>query len=252
MSMRGRWIAVGAVAALGIAAAGAWWYVDHRLRLRPDAQLHDTATADAAQKVDNLFARFDYDRAYRADEFARSAALQPGVQVMSVTGESHWDTGVTLVLKVTGKGFVIGEDRSVILDRDVPICFRLQLGPDDDSRDDDIDCPSGTPVPIASGPSLDNVDEALRSALTSVGPKEPAVRAAVARLKLDAAVRQEVVAQDEVVGVALRASQYDCIIARVTARGAELWRPSRIQLAPGELDCSAGLALGPTFGTNPH
>ncbi|MEU4221039.1 hypothetical protein [Actinoplanes sp. NPDC026623] len=250
MSMRGRWIAFGAVLVIG--AAGAWWYIDHRLSMHPDVQLHDTAAADAANKVDNVVARFDYDRANRADEFVHSAGLQPGVQVLSVAGESHWDTGVTLVLKVTGKGFATGEDGSVILDRDVPICFRLQLGPDDDSRDDDIDCPVGAPIPTASDPSLDNVDEALRSALKSVGPKESAVRAAVARLRLDPAVKQDVVAQDDVVGVALRASQYDCIVARVTAQGAELWRPSRIQLAPGELDCSAGLALGTTFGTTPH
>jgi len=52
--------------------------------------------------------------------------------------------------------------------------------------------------------------------------------------------------------VALRASQYDCLMARVTSSGAELWRPSHTQLAPGELSCSAQVALSSTFGKSPH
>jgi hypothetical protein len=49
------------------------------------------------------------------------------------------------------------------------------------------------------------------------------------------------------------ASQYDCIIARVAGSGdVTLWRPSHTQLAPGELSCSAGLALSGEFNTSPH
>jgi hypothetical protein len=50
----------------------------------------------------------------------------------------------------------------------------------------------------------------------------------------------------------LKASQYDCIIARITTKDAQTWRPSHTQLAPGELGCSAGIALGSEFNTYPH
>jgi hypothetical protein len=251
MRGRARWVALVAVAVLGIAAVGTWRYVEH-LSHRPETQLHNTAVADAAKKVDDVLDRFHYDHLYKADEYAHTAGQHPDVQVLSVTGQTHWQTGVTLVLKVTGHGVVLGADHSVIRQRNIPICFRLQLGPHDDSRDDDIDCPAGTPMPIAQDPSLHGVDDRLQHALDSVGPNEPAVRAAVAGLNLDPAIRQDVVAQDGVVGVALRATQYDCIVARVTSQGAQLWRPSHTQLAPGELGCSAGIALSREFGTNPH
>jgi hypothetical protein len=53
--------------------------------------------------------------------------------------------------------------------------------------------------------------------------------------------------------VALRASQYDCVVARVAAPGdVTLWRPSHTQLAPGELSCSAGLAFSSGFKTFPR
>jgi hypothetical protein len=251
MRARTRWIGFGAVMVLGIAAVGTWRYVAH-LNHRPETQIHNTAVADAAKKVDDVLDRFAYDHLYKADDYAHTAGQNPDVQVLSVAGQTHWQTGVTLVLKVTGHGVVIGADGSVIRERNSPICFRLQLGPDDDSRDDDIGCPAGKPLSIPQDPSLDGVDDRLQGALDSVRPSESAVRAAVAGLNLDPAIRQDVVAQDGIVGVALRATQYDCIVARVASGGARLWRPSHTQLAPGELDCSAGIALSSQFGKYPH
>jgi hypothetical protein len=239
------------VAVLGIAVVGTWRYIDH-VNHRPERQIHDTAVADAAKKVDDVLDRFHYDYLYRADEYAHTAGQYPDVRILSVTGRTHWRTGVTLVLEVTGHGVVVGADRSVIRERNVPVCFRLHLGPHDDSRDDGIDCPAGTPVPIAQDPSLHDVDDRLQRALDSAGPNEPAVRAAVAGLNLDSAIHQDVVSHDGIVGVALRATQYDCIVARVTSEGAQLWRPSHTQLAPGELTCSAGIALSREFRTFPH
>jgi hypothetical protein len=102
-------------------------------------------------------------------------------------------------------------------------------------------------------PFLQGVDERLQSALNLVGPNEAAVRAAVAGLKLDPAIHQDFAVQDGAVGVALRASHYDCVVARVAAPGdVTLWRPSHTRLAPGELDCSAGLALYGEFNTSPY
>ena len=108
--------------------------------------------------------------------------------------------------------------------------------------------PANHPLPVAKVASLSGVDDRLKSALRTAGPDEVAIRAAIAGLKLDPAVTQEVTAQDGSVGVALRAAQYDCILARVTAKGAELWRPAHTQLAPGELPCAARIALSPNFG----
>jgi len=253
--MRGRtkWIGLGAtILVLGLAAAATWRYQVHVHR-QPDWQIHHTAVPDAAKKVDGVIAQFGRDHIYQAADYLHSAGQHPGVQVLSVTGQTHWQTGVTLVLKVTGHGVARGFDNVVLQQRDVPICFRVRMGPKKDSRDDDIDCPAGAPLPVTPDPSLQGVGERLQSVLKPVGPDEAAVRAAVAGLNLDPAIQQDFAVQDGTVGVALRASQYDCIIARVAAPGdVKLWRPSHIQLAPGELSCSAGLALSSEFNTSPH
>jgi hypothetical protein len=247
------WIGLGAtVGVLGLAAAGTWRYEEHVHR-QPDWQIHHTAVLDAANKVDDVLAQFERDHLYQAGDYLHSAGQHPDVQVLSVTGQTHWQTGVTLMLKVTGHGVARGFDHVVLQKSDVPICFRLQMGPKEDNRDDDIDCPAGGPLPVSSDPSLQGVDDRLQSALNPVGPNEAPVRAAVARLKLDPAIYQDFAVQDGIVGVALRASQYDCVVARVAAPGrVTLWRPSRTQLAPGELDCSAGLAFSAAFDTSPH
>ena len=253
--MRGRtkWIGLGAaVVVLGVTAAGAWRYEVHVQR-QPDWQIHHTAVPDAAKKVDDLLAQFERDHLYKAGDYVHSAGQHPDVQVLSVTGQTHWQTGVTLILKVMGHGVARGFDHVVLQQADVPICFRLQMGPKEDSRDDDIDCPAGAPLPVTEDPSLQGVDDRLQKALNPVGPNVAAVRAAVAGLKLYPAIYQDFAVQDGIVGVALRASQYDCVVARVAARGkVTLWRPSRTQLAPGELGCSAGLAFSGEFDTSPH
>jgi len=223
-------------------------------RLWPHAAVtpyHDSAVADAATKVDQVQALFDYDHLHRADEYAHTAAQQPDVTVLSVTGETHWQTGVTLTLRVTGHGQAVGRDGSVI-EGDEQICFRLRLGPERDRRDDDIACPVGDPLPVPRDPSLDGVDDRLKRALGSAGPDESAVRSAVAGLGLDPAVTQDVAAGRGMVGVALRASRYDCLLGRVTPKGAEIWRPSHTQLAPGELPCTSGVALSSLFGKYPR
>jgi hypothetical protein len=102
---------------------------------------------------------------------------------------------------------------------DVPIWFCLQMGPKKDRRDDDIDCPAGAPLPVAKDPSLQGVDERLQNALNPIAPNESAVRAAVAGPKLDPAIHQDFAVQDGTAGVALRAGQYDCVVARVAAPG---------------------------------
>ncbi|RKR85965.1 hypothetical protein BDK92_0183 [Micromonospora pisi] len=231
---------------VALVAGGLWWY------FHPTDPLHDRAVADATSKVDKVLDRFEYDHLHKASDYAHSAGQHSDVTVLDVDGETHWQTGVTLVLQVIGHAEGETPDGLRIGKHDEPICFRIQLGPDDDSRDDDIDCPAGPPVPVTKDPTLRGVDDLLKSALESVGPDEAAVRVAIAGLELDPAIEQKVAVRDGMVGVSLRASQYDCLLARVTSKGPALWRPSHTQLAPGELPCSAGVALSSEFGKYPH
>ncbi|MEU8179140.1 hypothetical protein AB0B85_31690 [Micromonospora sp. NPDC049044] len=228
---------------VALVGAGLWRYVHSR-----DDPIHGSAVVDAAKKVDRVQARFVADHLYQADKYVHSANQDPDVAVLKVSGETHWQTGVTLVLRVAGHGVEIGADGSVIDERDEAICFRLQLGPRDDSRDDDIECPPNDPLQVAQDPSLDGVDDRLKNALEAVDPDGTAVRTAIDDLKLDPAIVVDVSAEDGRVGVALRAAQYDCLLARVTGNGAELWRPAHTQLAPGELPCAARVALSSNFG----
>jgi hypothetical protein len=251
---RAKWIAIGVVAVLGFAAVdtfGTWWYVEHR-HPSPGVQIYDTAEADAAKKVTEVVNQFTHDHTYKADDYAHSAAQHADVQVLTVTGQTRYATGVTMVLKVKGEGEARRADGAESRAGDVAFCFRLQLGPKKNSRDDDIDCPPGTPWSIALDPSLYDVDDHLRAALQSAGPHESAVRTAVAGLHLDPAIHQDYAATSGTVGVALQASQFDCVIARVTSKDVQLWRPSHIQMAPGELNCNASIALGTEFNTYPH
>ncbi|MFF5052318.1 hypothetical protein ACFY1S_03915 [Micromonospora sp. NPDC000663] len=240
-------LAIAAPVALApfLLAGVVWW------ALRPPEPVwHDSAVADAISTVDRIEARFEYDHLYKAADYARTAAREPDVAVLAVTGETHWQTGVTLVLRVTGHGE--GVSSGVVVKGDEKVCFRFRLGPERDSRDDGIDCPAGTPLPIRPEPSLDAVDAGLKQTLGETGPDEARVRAAVNALDLDPAVRRDVATEGGTVGVALRASQYDCLLARVDATGAQTWRPSHTQLAPGELPCSAGTALSGQFGHPPR
>ncbi|GAA2546306.1 hypothetical protein GCM10010435_14430 [Winogradskya consettensis] len=212
---------------------------------------HVSAVAAAAHTADNIDSAFQRDAMYKADEYAHTAAQFEGVEIMSLTGETHWQSGVELTVRIPGDGIEKGWDGYTIKTSHELICFHFHLGPDDDTRSDDVPCPPSAPLQIAKDPDLTGVDDRLKTALTN-RLDESQVRAAVTALNLDPAIRQDFASADGTVGVALRAAQYECIIARVTGGKAETWRPSRIQLSPGELDCTAGIALSPTFGTTPH
>ncbi|WP_192579957.1 hypothetical protein [Micromonospora sp. AMSO31t] len=227
-------------------AGGLWW------AQRPvEPAWHDNAVAEATETADRIQARFVRDHLYKAADYAHTAGQEAGVAVLQVHGETHWQTGVTLVLRITGHGQGVN-GHGVVIKGDAQVCFRFRLGPERDARDDGIDCPSGDPLPIRPDPSLSGVDDRLKRALAAAGPDETAARAAVDGLGLDPAVRREIAAARGTVGVALRAAQYDCLLARVGPTGAQTWRPSHTQLAPGELPCTAGTALSSQFGRSPH
>jgi hypothetical protein len=74
--------------------------------------------------------------------------------------------------------------------------------------------------------------------------------AALAALDLDPAIRTEVKADGDRVGVLLSLpgnghDAQDCLLARVAPGATEVWTPPRIQRMPGEGGCSVGFALDP-------
>ncbi|MEO3780286.1 helix-turn-helix domain-containing protein [Micromonospora sp. B11E3] len=116
-----------------------------------------------------------------------------------------------------------------------------------------VSCPEGPPRAVRPVEIPGSTQDDLRRVLSGhAAPTEQGVRAALAGLDLDPLIIQQVAAVDGVVGVALRGSQYDCLLARVDGERAEVWRPSRVQLAPGELSCTADVAARGLGQRPPH
>ncbi|MFI5931535.1 hypothetical protein [Actinoplanes sp. NPDC051494] len=242
-----------ALAAAVLAAAGA--FIVHRyvdLSGLHASPVHVTAVADAAAKIEQVENRFDYDGTYKAADYQRTAGHFDGVDVLSVTGETHWQTGVTLILRVPGNGHEEGYDGVTIKRATELICFRLNQGPDDDTRDDDIPCPGTPALPVPQNASLTGADDRIKAALTGIKPAEQPARTALGRLHLDPAVQITYATAPGLLGVALNASQYDCVLVQVTPDRTSTWRPSHTQLSPGELPCTADVAASDLFGKYPH
>ena len=68
------------------------------------------------------------------------------------------------------------------------------------------------------------------------------MRQAVNQLPLDPGVQRSVATVGAAIGVALRASQYDCLFGRLADGKARVWRPAHDRLAPGETNCTASAA----------
>ncbi|MFG1951769.1 hypothetical protein [Micromonospora sp. NPDC048830] len=116
-----------------------------------------------------------------------------------------------------------------------------------------MSCPEGPPLAVRPVDIPASAEDELRRALSGhAAPTEQGVRAALAGMDLDPLFAQQVTAAGGVVGVALRGSQYDCLLARVDGERVEVWRPSRVQLAPGELSCTADVAARGLGQRPPH
>ncbi|MFF9894387.1 hypothetical protein [Streptomyces longispororuber] len=118
-----------------------------------------------------------------------------------------------------------------------------------------MSCPDGRPLTFAPPPEPPRLPyEELEAKLPRV-PRggrvdEAVVRRALAALDLRPAIRTEVKADGNRVGVLLsvKGNGYDpqdCLLARVRPGATEVWAPSRVQRMPGEGGCSVGNALDP-------
>lgn len=215
-----------------------------------DAQ--DRAMDDARKKAGQVVDAIDRDYVYKADGYAHSAAQVDGVEVMKVDGTlRNSGDGVTLVIRVHGTAPAVNGSGPV----DLPVCFRFTYDRDRSGRpQDQVGCPSTPPIDIPKDPKLPrDILDTLRRTLPS-GPNatEADVRAVVDGLNLDPRVHRDVKQAHGAIGVALQASQFNCVLARVTPDKVEVWIPSRIQLAPGELSCAGAVAAGGGGQTAPH
>ncbi|MFD7919863.1 translation initiation factor IF-2 [Streptomyces sp. NPDC059740] len=215
------------------------------------------AAREAARKVgEQLYGQ----RPRTAEEVGRSASHLDGVDVLRVTGISTRDAdGVDVVVRTSGSAYSGWLDPEAIV---VRRCFAVRVSPDSQWGEEprDVDCPHGPPLTFAPPPEPPRLPyEQLRAALPRV-PKdgrvdEAGVRRALTALRLDAAIRTEVKADDGRVGVLLSVKgngfdAQDCLLARVAPGSTEVWVPPHIQRMPGEGGCTVGNALHPK--PSPH
>ncbi len=130
---------------------------------------------------------------------------------------------------------------------DPPRCFAYELdGGVDEHEPDAVDCPRARAAPSGA------------AGADAAGRRRAADRARPARApgRPRAAVRRRLRARDVRVtaapgGVAAAAGD-DCVLARFRGRRIEVWRPSRVQLQPGELTCDAATAVAGSGRRPPH
>ncbi|MGV9457280.1 translation initiation factor IF-2 [Streptomyces sp. NPDC003635] len=219
-------------------------------------QSSEDDAADAAREVATRAGEQLYGQRPRtADEVGRSASDIDGVEVLRVTGTStHDGDGIDVVIRTSGSaydGWFASEQVTVLR------CFSVRVSPKSEWGEDphDVDCPEGPALDFAPPPEPPRLPyEELRTKLPRVPEggraDEAEVRRTLAALDLDPAIRTEVQADGNRVGVLLstKGNGYDaqdCLLARVSPGATEVWVPSRIQRMPGEGGCTVGNALNP-------
>ena len=167
--------------------------------------------------------------------------------VLAVTGESSRRTNFD-VWPVSGSHYVATR------------CFRWT--PDRVwGTADEVRCPRHRHLDRSVEPSVTPVDARAERAVRRVlgdfrGPAT--IEALLAQDPDTAALRVDASRRDDVVGVAVSGvdgyssgrAQPDCLLATRTGSKVSLWRPSAIQVAPGEGTCDAAAALS-GFGQHP-
>ncbi|MEV4000828.1 hypothetical protein [Actinomadura sp. NPDC049753] len=216
----------------------------------------DVAAADARKAAERAGDRVYDSRVRPAQDMGHRAADLDGVEVMQVTGVSTAGDGVRLVLRTSGTAPEGGWFPSSTIT--VRRCFELRFSTTTEWRHygtRQVRCPAGAPLVFKPWPKTPEIPfERLGRALPRV-PKggradEARIRAAVASLRLDPAVRREFATEGDVVGVALTVRPYasdafDCVLARVAPGRTNVWTPPRMQRMAGEGGCSAGNAVDP-------
>ncbi|MEV4946865.1 translation initiation factor IF-2 [Streptomyces sp. NPDC053755] len=210
------------------------------------------AARDAARKAGE---RLHGQRPRTAEEVGRSASGIDGVEVLRVTGVStHDGHGVDVVVRTSGSAYDGWVDAEEVV---VRRCFAVRVSPRSEWREEprDVDCPDGPPLTFAPPPAPPRLPyDALRATLPRVPEggrvDEAEVRRRIAALDPHPEIRTEVKADGGRVGVLLSVRGHgfdaqDCLLARVSPGGTEVWVPSRIQRMPGEGGCTVANALDP-------
>ncbi|MBO0871676.1 MAG: hypothetical protein J2P15_24250 [Micromonosporaceae bacterium] len=216
-----------------------------------------TAKRDALHHVENVAATPIHNFDWRAEDIVRDLGQAQGIEVMRVTGESKNDAaGVAIIVRTHATATEPLKAANGHATLDLLLCYQItyKAGLPRDFRVDEVACPSGAPLAIPADPQLpDDIEQTLKGILSGDPPPSlGTVRDAVNRLDLEPGVRRDVAEARGVIGVALRASQFDCVMARRVGTQAQVWRPSHVQLAPGELSCAALVAAGGEGLQAPH
>ncbi|TDB80338.1 translation initiation factor IF-2 [Actinomadura sp. KC216] len=219
----------------------------------PGTSPEDEATDDAREKARRVKNVVYGGRTWSAQDVGHLAADLGKVDVMRVRGVSTGTgDGVRVVVRTSGSAF---EDwgNEITVRRCFELRFKGDAERDDDPRE--VPCPQGEPLTFKPWPKTPDIPSGrLERALPRVpaggAAEEAKVRAAVASLRLDPAIRVEFMTQGGVVGVVLKVKPYlseafDCVLARIAPGRTSVWSPSRIQRMPGEGGCSAGNAIDP-------
>ncbi|MFF5174461.1 hypothetical protein ACFY3U_17725 [Micromonospora sp. NPDC000089] len=226
--------------------------------------VHEAAPGDAERlarqqardRLDELTAAIDRDRPWQADEFGRLVAGRDQVELVALDGTTRGaGDGVSLVVRTHGEATTKTWDGADDGHAEVALCHRLRYRSDAVDPVTEVECPAGAPVtprPAATLPA--GVDERLRRELpTGSAATEASVGALLDRMRLDPRVRRDVATLDGHIGLALRADRRgSCLLARVVGDRVEVWRPSAVQLQPGELSCSAETAASGQGQRSPH
>ncbi|MFG2249562.1 hypothetical protein [Spirillospora sp. NPDC048823] len=217
----------------------------------------DRAADDARKAAVKISERLYSSRVRPAQDVAHRAADLRGVEVMRVAGATTGEgDGVRVVVRVSGTAAAQWPDAHGPVT--VKRCFELRFAAGAEWHEDEprgVRCPAGEPLTFEPWPRTPDIPaERLEKALPRVPAggraDEGKVRAAVASLRLDPAVRREFTTDGDVVGVVLSVKPYlsdalDCVLARVAPGRTSVWSPPRIQRTPGEGGCSAGNAVHP-------
>nr|WP_239144536.1 translation initiation factor IF-2 [Streptomyces sp. SID14515] len=199
--------------------------------------------------------RLHGQRPRTAEEAGYAVSRVDGVEVLRVKGASaHDGDGIEVTVRTSGSAYNEMFDPDPVT---VRRCFAIRVSPKSKWREDprDVDCPDGPRLTFAPPPEPPRLPyEELRAKLPRVPEggrvDEAEVRRAVAALDLDAAIRTEVEADADRVGVLLSVKgdghdPQDCLLGHVRPGATEVWTPARIQRMPGEGGCTIGNALTP-------
>jgi hypothetical protein len=217
------------------------------------------AAAATQERAVRLFNAMETYQGTTALDQAREAKRYGGVRILVARDTS---AGREIVLAVTATSTHRTRfDLQFWPDADPPVyratrCYRWT---DDRAWDtaDQVDCPAKREIDRSSGarprPIPVGADRAVARALRG-HPHRTGVQAALAGLDAD------VTEVDGTVAVAVAGVEgYDsgrpvneCLLGLRRGEAVHVWRPSSIQVAPGEMSCTAAAAFAPEMQHPPH